>query len=199
MLALWKVEAARNNVFPLDSRRAMDRSDRMAAGAPRKHFEYWGKDVSLPAVGAAPYLAARNYTISADLVLDKPDASGAILAWGSKFGGLSLYLDRGHAAFAWAKSTDPAEMTTLRSATTLPQGKVNLTLRFEIKGGTASAILSSNGVELARGPLPSVALQPSGNGESLDIGRDLGVPVTAYATPIGEIEGDVPHVSIDFD
>ncbi|PLK27596.1 sulfatase-like hydrolase/transferase [Novosphingobium sp. TH158] len=147
MLALWKAEAARNNVFPLD----------------------------------------------------KPDASGAVLAWGSKFGGLGLYLDHGHAAFAWAKSTDPAEMATVRSATTLPQGKVNLTLRFEIKGGTAIAILSSNGVELARGPLPSIAFQPSGNGESLDICRDLGVGVTAYATPFGEIKGDVPHVSIDFD
>ena len=31
----------------------------------------------------------------ADLVLDKPEASGAVLAWGSHFGGWSLYLDTG--------------------------------------------------------------------------------------------------------
>jgi arylsulfatase A-like enzyme len=199
MLALWKSEAALNNVYPLDSRRAMDRSGRGAVGTPRKHFEYWGKDVSMPAVGAAPYLAARSYTIKADLILDKPDASGAVLAWGSKFGGLSLFLDRGHAAFAWARSTDPAEMAMVRSVATLPQGKINLTLRFETTPTAAVAILSSNGAELARGTLPGKMLQPSGNGETLDIGRDIGVPVTAYATPFGEIEGDIPHLTIDFD
>lgn len=199
MLALWQQEATSNNVFPIDYRRAMERMDRVAAGAPRKHYEYWGKDVSMPSVGAAPYLAGRNYTIAVDLVLDKPDASGAVLAWGSKFGGLSLYLDHGHAAFAWAKSTDPAEMATVRSAATLPKGKVNLTMRFETTPTAATVILSSNGTELARGPLPTKGLQAAGNGESLDIGRDLGVAVTTYATPLGEIEGDVPHVSIDFD
>ena len=199
MMALWNSEAARNNVFPLDSRRPMDRMDKVASGSPRKHFDFWGKDVTMPSVGAAPYLAARNYTVRADLVLDKADASGVVLAWGSKFGGLSLYLDHGHAAFTWAKSTDPAEMALVRSATTLPQGKVRLTLRFETTATAANVILSSNDVEIARGPLPAKALQPSGNGETLDIGRDLGVPVTSYATPFGEIEGDVPHVSIDFD
>ena len=40
---------------------------------------------------------------------------------------------------------------------------------------------------------------PAGGGETLDIGRDLGVTLTNYATPHGEIEGDIPHVSIDFD
>jgi arylsulfatase len=39
----------------------------------------------------------------------------------------------------------------------------------------------------------------AGNGESLDIGRDLGVTVTDYRTPRGTIEGDIPHVSFDFD
>ena len=199
MMALWKSEATRNNVFPVDSRRPMDRVDRQSAGSPRKQFDYWGKDVSMPAVGAAPYLAGRSFTIRAELVLDKADASGAVLAWGSKFGGISLYLDHGHAAFAWAKSTDPAEMATVRSAATLPQGKVNLTLRFETTPTAATAILSSNGTEIARGPLPGKMLLASGNGENLDIGRDLGVPVAPYATPFGEIEGDVPHVSITFD
>ena len=199
MLALWKSEATRNNVYPVDSRRPMDRVDRQSAGSPRKQFDYWGKDVSMPAVGAAPYLAGRSFTIRAELVLDKADASGAVLAWGSKFGGISLYLDHGHAAFAWARSTDPAEMATVRSVATLPQGKVNLTLRFETTPTAAIAILTSNGTEVARGPLPGKMLLASGNGENLDIGRDLGVPVAAYATPFGEIEGDIPHVSITFD
>ena len=55
MLALWQQEAQRNNVFPLDHRRATERADRSAMGAAmRKHFDYWGKDVSIPATGSAP-------------------------------------------------------------------------------------------------------------------------------------------------
>ncbi|MDE2442311.1 MAG: sulfatase-like hydrolase/transferase, partial [Betaproteobacteria bacterium] len=199
MLELWKVEATRNNVFPIDFRRAMERMDRTSAGARAKHFDYWGKDVTMPSVGAAPYLAARSYTVEAQLILDKPDASGAVLAWGSKFGGWSLYLDHGHPAFAWAKSTAPAEMATIRSESTLPAGATNLRLRFDVSATGAGVILSSDGKDLARGPLPQRALQPSGNGETLDVGRDLGVPVTTYATPFGEIEGEIPHVTIDFD
>ena len=43
------------------------------------------------------------------------------------------------------------------------------------------------------------ALSAPGGGETLDIGRDLGVTVTDYATPRGAIEGDVSHVRVDFD
>ncbi|PLK26937.1 arylsulfatase [Novosphingobium sp. TH158] len=201
MLALWKREAERNNVLPIDTRRAMDRSDRVASGASRKNYVYWGKDVSMPAVGSAPFLGARRFTISADLRLDKAEASGVVLAWGSKFGGLSLYLDGGRPAFAWAKSTDPREMATLRAEGRLPQGGAKLTLRYEPKAGADSAtvILSANGSEIARGDMPTRIVTPAGNGETMDIGRDLGVPVTAYATPFGEIEGDIPRLAIDFD
>lgn len=201
MMALWQQEAARNNVFPIDYRRAMERADRAAMGAMRKRFDYWGKDVTMPAVGAAPYLAMRSFTLTADLVLDKADASGAVLAWGSKFGGWSLYLDRGKPAFAWAQSTDPAEMASVRAETPLPKGATTLKLRFVTSQTRkdAEVVISAGDVQLARGTLPSKGFTPSGNGETLDIGRDLGVTVIDYATPHGAIEGDVPHVSITFD
>jgi hypothetical protein len=31
------------------------------------------------------------------------------------------------------------------------------------------------------------------------VGRDLGVPVTSYASEDGTFEGDIPHVGIVFD
>jgi arylsulfatase len=46
--------------------------------------------------------------------------------------------------------------------------------------------------------LPSSVIAPAGTIETLDVGRDLGVPVTDYAVPGGVIEGDIPHVGIDF-
>ena len=201
MMALWQQEATRNHVFPIDYRRAMERVDRVAAGAPRKHFEYWGKDISMPAVGAAPFLGARTITLKADHVLDRPDASGAVVAWGSRFGGWSLYLDQGRPAFAWAKSTDPQEMALVHADKPLPKGASTLRLRFVSQGPgkDAEVVLSAGDAELARGRLPNNAFQVAGGGETLDVGRDLGVTVTDYATPHGEIEGDIRHVSIDFD
>jgi arylsulfatase A-like enzyme len=204
MLDLWKQVAERNNVFPLDHRMGGGRNDMRAMAAAmgmgRKHFDFWGKDVSVPTMGQ-PILFGRSFTLNADLLLDKGDSSGAVVALASRFGGWSLYLDKGRPAFTWARSTDPSEIRTVRADRALPPGTGKLTMRFAVQrpGGPAEVVLSSAGQELARLPLPGSILMPSGGGETLDVGRDLGVTVTDYATPRGRIEGDVPHVSIDFD
>ncbi len=201
MIELFDRQAQANNVWPIDHRFGAARATPTTFDGTRKHFEYWGKDVSVPAIGAAPFLAARSFTINADLVLDKPDTSGAVLAWGSRFGGWSLYLDRGRPAFVWSRSTDPQEIVQVTADKALPQGRSKLTLRFASQGfgKPADAVLSAGGVEMARVTIDVPMLMPAGGGETMDVGRDLGVTVIDYATPHGAIEGDVPHVVIDFD
>lgn len=200
MIATWRQEAERNSVFPLfhSAGRGRVTPAMMMGGSGRKQFDFWGKDVSLP-TSAEPRLVGRSFTVDADLVLDKPAASGAVLALGSHFGGWSLYLDQGRPVFVWARSTDPAETTRIASDKALPAGASTLRLRFAVegRGGPAEVILSSGGEELARGRLASSVLMPSGNTESLDVGRDIGTTVTAYRTPHGIIEGEIPHVRID--
>ncbi|MEW9856389.1 arylsulfatase [Novosphingobium sp. M1R2S20] len=204
MLGLWEREAERYNVYPLDHRMGAGRIDRKAIaalmGGGRKRFDFWGKDVSIPAMGQ-PILFGRSFTLDADLVLDKADSSGAIVALASRFGGWSLYLDQGRPAFTWARSTDPNEIRTVKADKALPRGKTQLTMRFAVAqpGGPAEVVLSSSGREFGRVSLPASVLTPAGGGEMLDIGRDLGVPVTEYVTPRGRIEGDIPHVSVTFD
>ncbi len=200
MIALFKQEARANNVFPIDHRFGAARRNIASLGTGRKHFDFWGKGVSLP-VNGDPMLMARPFTIEADLALDKDDASGVVMAMGSRFGGWSLYLDQGRPAFVWARSTDPQEIQHGRADKALPAGKVTLTMRFETgrPGAPADVVLSAKGEEYARVGLPQNYLFPAGGGEMLDVGRDTGVPVTEYRTPHGAIEGDVPHVRIDFD
>jgi arylsulfatase len=200
MLALWRQEAARNNVFPLDHRFGMARGVDALRGSGRKHFDFWGKDVSIPS-SSEPVPIARSFTVDADLELASAAASGVVMAYGSHFGGWSLYLDQGHPAFVAARSTDPAEISRVRATRALPQGATKLRMRFAVAkpGGPATVTLSAAGAELARVELPSSVLMAAGNGEMLDIGRDLGVTVTDYRTPHGRIEGDIPHVSFDFD
>ncbi len=200
MLARWRQEAERNDVLPLDHRFAMARGASSLRGSGVKHFDFWGKDVSIPTT-AEPVPILRSFTLKADLRLDSAAASGAVAAYGSKFGGWSLYLDQGKPAFVGARSTDPAEISRVVSDKALPRGASKLTMRFAVEtmGGPAVVTLSADGADLARVQVPSSMLLAAGNGETLDIGRDLGVAVTDYRTPQGRIEGDIPHVSIDFD
>ena len=200
MIALWQQEAARNNVFPLDHRFAMARGASSLRGGSAKHFDLWGKDVSIPST-TQPVPIMRSFTLVADVKLASPTSSGAVVAYGSKFGGWSLYLDRGRPAFIGARSTDPDEIASVVASRPLPQGATKLTMRFAVEkmGGPAVVTLSANGAKLAKVNLPTSILMAAGNGETLDIGRDLGVTVTEYRTPHGAIEGDIPHVSFDFD
>ncbi len=198
--AVWQREAERNNVFPLNHIFGPGRGGFGARAGARKHFDFWGKDVSLPATND-PILIGRSFTLSADLVPGKAEPSGVVVAMGSQFGGWSLWLDHGRPVFTWARSTDPKEITTIRAERALPAGASKLTLRFASQGmgKGADVSLSAGGIELARGAVPLNYLSPAGGGETLDIGRDLGVTVTDYPTPRGAIEGDIPHVTVDLD
>lgn len=201
MRELWEREARRNNVYPLDHRMGAGRVDRRGFFAsPRKRFDYWGRDVSVPAMGPGVPIG-RSLTLDAEIALDSDRASGVIMALGSRFGGWSLHLDEGRPVLTWARSTDPREITQVRSARPLAQGNSRLRMRLDAKvpGQQAQVVLSANDEELARGMLPSLMLMPAGGGETLDVGRDLGVPVAEYAAPQGAIEGDVSHVRITFD
>ncbi len=202
MQATWQTEAERNQVFPLDHRFGAGRAEGMAAfiGGGRRHYEYWGKDISLPAIGQ-PFLVGRSFTITAQLHLDKPDASGSIMALGSHFGGWSLYLDHGRPSFVFARSTKPEEVARVAAATPLSAGSTSIRLRFATSGfgKPAEVTLSSGETQLAQLSLPVSFLMPAGNGETLDIGQDIGVTVTDYATPHGRLEGDVRHLTIDMD
>lgn len=200
MQALWRTEAERNNVFPLDHRFARERGRALVQAETRRTYDFWGTDVSLPG-SSPPRLYGRSFTLTAQLELDRATSSGVVLALGSHFGGWSLYLDHGRPAFTWSRSTNPAEIVSVVAQQALPDGARELVMRFNTTRpvGPATVTLTSGGTTYAVAELPVNVLAVAGGGETLDIGRDLGVGVTAYATHRGEIEGDIPHVAITFD
>ena len=205
MIDLWKREAARNNVYPIDHRfaiaRAGDRGKTVGTiGPSATHFDYWGKDVSV-AAHSAPMLMLRSYTVTATIKRARADASGVILAVGSQFGGWSLFLDKGRLNYVWARSMHPDEIQTIRSEKVLPDNVSTVVLKFKTNkpGAPATVSLWADNVHYGSVILPRNYLIVAGGGETLDIGRDLGVAVTDYPTHRGEFEGDIPHIAIDFD
>ncbi len=198
LASIWQREAERNSVFPLETRFAMART--MPRPEQRKRYDFWGKDISITAL-RNPVWAGRSYTLEADLALDKPDASGVIMAVGSRFAGFSLFLDQGRPAFVYARSTNPAHIYRIAANQPLPAGQARLYLRFDAEGpGKAGRVTIRQGdIVLAEGGISETFLSPSGLTETLDIGRDIGVTVTDYQTSHGALDGDVRHVSITFD
>jgi arylsulfatase len=200
LIALWRREADRNHVFPLDHRFGAARFD----GAPRAsgpdRYDYWGTDVSVPTSGA-PGWTGRSFTLEADLVSAKSDPSGVVMAVGSHFGGWSLFLDKGRPTLVYAASTDPNDIVRIEADDALAPGAGKLRMRFAFqsfdKGADVSLFVGDKSV--ASGHIANLFVSPSGLGETVDIGRDIGVPVTDYASVHGVFEGDVPHVSVIFD
>jgi arylsulfatase len=196
MVQLWTQEAARNNVFPLINTFGAGRG---IPKAKRNQFDFWGSDVSVPTNQVM--LAGRSYTLDAELKLPGASASGVVVALGSRFGGWSLYLDEGRPSFVYAMSTRPDDILKITATERLPAGSASLAMRFNAEGvGKAARVeISSGGRVIASGRVPSTFLTPAGLGETMDVGRDLGVPVTEYRTKGGKIEGDVRHVSLRLD
>ena len=107
-----------------------------------------------------------------------------VAALGSRFGGWSLYLDEGRPVFVFARSTDPTEIARVEASGRSP-GASKLRLRFASQGPGKGAEVVAQQRRQGTGPgqPPTSLLTPAGDGETLDIGRDLGVPVTEYRTP----------------
>lgn len=196
MVATWQDEARRNNVFPLDHRFSGGRGRNPFQTG--KAFDYWGGDVSVRADKGPLFL--RSFTLDADFKLDKPRASGAIFAVGSRFAGWSLFLDQGRPSLVYALSTRPDEITRIAADQPLPSGAAHLRLVMTAEGlgkGAQAQILDGDKV-IASGHIPKLMFMPAGLGEMIDVGRDTGVPVTDYHSPQGKLDGEVSHVALRF-
>jgi arylsulfatase A-like enzyme len=193
LIGLWEREAKLNNVYPLNHNFGMARGG--GPKSPRLQFDYWGKEVSVP-MGVGPQLAGRSFTV--DVALDKgaARASGVLAAIGSRFAGWSLQLDQGIPVFTYAASTYPEDNITIRADRPLVGD--HLILQFDSIGlrGPATVSISDGGGVLARGEIRHTFLLPAGLGETLDIGRDTGVPVASYSTSDGAYSDEILHVRI---
>ncbi len=194
LIALWEREAKANNVYPLNHNFGMARAVGHRQTLPAQ-FDYWGKEVSVQ-MGVGPQLVGRSFTVDVDLDDKAGDTSGVLVAIGSRFAGWSLYLDGGKPVFAYAASTYPADIATIASAR--PVRGTKLRLSFDTVGPRQPARVTLSDAEgtLAEGSVRRTFLLPAGLGETLDIGRDTGVPVVTYGGDQGAYPAGIAHVRI---
>lgn len=197
MIALWDSEAKRNGVYPVDHSFGAGR--KTPRPALKNSYDFWGKGVSIPTT-TGPSFIGRSFTIDADLDLASGQASGVVLALGSRFTGWSLFLEDGKPVFVHALSQEADRITRVSADRALPAGATKLRLTFaqEGLGKAASVTISSGSDVVASGRIHATFFIAGGSGEALDTGRDTGVPVTDYKTPMGELQGDIRQVKLTF-
>jgi arylsulfatase A-like enzyme len=181
MKALFLVEAAKYQVFPLDDR-SFERGNPAIAGRPdlmvgRKSMKLYN-GMRLFELGCAPNLKNTTFTVTAEI--DSPDgnADGVILAYGGGAAGLSFYLKNGKPKvwYDYFGTTYEVEATEKLAA-----GKHAVRFHFDYdgggigKGGTMK--ISVDGKAVAKGRIEKT-VPIVFSIETVDVGADHGIPVT---------------------
>lgn len=199
MIALWRKQAKKNNVFPIDPNSGAGRGNSQTfadAEKPRVDFTYWGKGVRV-GMQLAPMFAARSFSLAAEIDANA-DSSGAIVANGSWYGGWGFYLDKGVPTVVQAYSQLPGDSFKVAASSAVPEGASTIRYEFASEGGiNAGGQLSFfiDDRQVGSGRIPKTIVIPAGSGETFDVGMDTGVPVSAEFDR-ANFEGEINRVDV---
>ncbi len=170
-------EAARNNVLPIDDRRA-ERFNPAIAGRPdllggRKTLTvYPGMTGMLE--NAFINVKGVHHTITAEVELKDDETEGVILAQAGYFGGWVLYMKDGKAHHEY--NFFALERTNIAGDTSIAPGKHTISYEFipdAAKPGTGGkSILSVDGKKVAEGQIPKTQPFMFSADEGADVGLD---------------------------
>jgi hypothetical protein len=201
---LFDLEATKYNVFPLDDRRA-ERSNPDIAGRPqvvRGTTQLLFPGMRRLSENTAINVKNKSHSVTADLEIPSSGARGVIAAHGGHMGGWSLYAHDGklkyHYNFLGLRRADVV------AATNLPPGKHQVRMEFTYDGGGlgkgASVALYIDGVKTAEGRIPRTHAFLFSMDETMDVGIDVGEPVSVDYGPRGNaFTGKINWVQIDVD
>jgi arylsulfatase len=184
LVGLWFYEAGAHHAFPLDDRSALEifLTPRPQLVAPKERYVYRPGGAEIPEF-IAVNVRNRSFSIGAEVDLPDGNASGVILAHGSRFGGHALYVKdrRLHYVNSFVGITEQRVDAT----EDLPTGeRLLLSASFDKTGedppGTAAGTLSLFHGDRKVGE-GTIRMQPGSfslAGEGLTVGRDSGEPLT---------------------
>ena len=204
---LFVREAVANGVFPLDDR-LLERLLPEVAGRPTLMGDRQSITLYPGTFGvnenALINLKNRSSKITAELTVDDPaNTNGVIMAQGGRFGGWVLFIEDGHAAYAY---NNLGEITVVKSEAPLQPGEQSLVLEFaydgEGAGKGASVSLHAKDQKPTTAKLESTVASQFSIDEGADVGRDRGSPV--LNRQIGGVRqspftGQIKTVTIDLE
>jgi arylsulfatase len=200
--ALFREEAIKNNVYPLDDR-SYERFNAKQAGRPDL---MGGRTTLVLSDGMAgimenAFINVKNVsaTIEAEVELLGKD-SGVIIAQGGKFGGWALYMDQGKPTYAY--NWFGLDTYTVQAPKPIRGKRATIKLDFKYdgdglgKGGVATLFV--NGDKVAEGRIDKTQPAVFSADETADVGKDEGTQVAPLFTSIedSEFTGRVKTVAV---
>ena len=180
MVDRWWAEAGKYNVLPLDDRGGGQLMILRRPGSePPGNRQRYLPNVPHLERTKTPDIRNRSWLIRASMTRKAGD-DGAIAACGARTGGYSLFVQDDHVVFLYNRL---GSMQTVRSAGPLPEGDVEVEVRFaktdEHKGQITLAV---GGDPVGDGPIELLPFRQTLYG--MDIGADLGPTVSdTYVGP----------------
>jgi arylsulfatase len=175
--AVFMKEAVRNNVLPIDDRRA-ERFNPAIAGRPdlldgRKMLRVYPGMTGMME-NAFINVKGVHHTITAEVEVKDAKTQGVIIAQAGYFGGWVLYMKDGKVHHEY--NFFGLERTNVASTTALAPGKHTIVYEFipdVAKPGTGGkSILSVDGKKLAEGKIPKTQPFAFSGDEGADVGLD---------------------------
>ena len=199
---LFLIEAAKYRVFPLDDR-VTERENPQIAGRldlldGRRSVTFHGRTRRL-IEEATPNVKNTSHTVVADVEVDG-DTEGVVVAQGGRFGGWALYCREGRPCYVY--NFFGLRVHTVRAEEPLAPGRHEVRMDFCYDGGGlgqgGEVVLSVDGAKVASGVVDATVPYYFSFDETLDVGVDLGTPVSDDYPAVGnEFSGTVHTVRID--
>ena len=206
LLKVFDEEATRNHAYPILPARSSPLDTRLKN---KTLFTYRAGVERLP-LRYAPGFYGHSYTINADVVVPPDGAEGVIVAEGGELSGLSLYVKDNRVYYEVYAANDHSDQ--LFASRTLRPGLQHIQLSvtpdpealakppapgppgFTARGPVSGEVkLSINGASAGESRFSSVYA----SGETLDVGSDLGSPVSLeYKSPY-RFTGKIDTVTIE--
>jgi arylsulfatase A-like enzyme len=196
---LFLIEAARNNVLPLDDRPlAVRRQEASSASVPNSMTFHAGTR-RVPQF-VMPQVTNSSHVVSARVQVPDGGAQGVICAHGGRFGGWALYCIEGILTYCHNMGAQP--LGYVRAREPLPSGEHEVRFEFDYdggglgKGGTGTLVV--DGRDVGHGRIERTTAFLFTMLEGFDVGTDLYTPVTdEYAAGDNAFNGSVLWVRID--
>jgi arylsulfatase len=195
---LFWIEAARNNVLPLDNSKIerMNIDNRPSLTRGRAVFTYYPGMVRIPE-GSAPSILNKSFKIGAEVTIPAAGAEGVLVTQGGRFNGWGLYLLEGKPVFHY--NTVGVYRYTVAGPDRLAPGNHTVLVDFKYDGGLGKsgiATLMVDGQPVAEGKIERTIPFRISADETLDIGEDTGTPVSEdYRVPF-KFSGELKKVAI---
>jgi arylsulfatase len=200
---LFLIEAARNDVLPLDDR-AVERFDPKISGRPelvkgnrQRLFGGMGRLTENSVLN----IKNKSHAVTAEIVVPDGGAQGVIVAQGGSIGGWALYAKDGRLRYCY--NLFGIQRFYVGSDQDIPAGTQQVRMEFDYhgpgmgKGGTVSLFVE--GEKIGEGEVAGTAAIIFSADDTCDVGKEGGALVADdYPVP-NDFAGEVNWVEIDVD